>query len=226
MNYLRFAASVALVAITSFVSAQDTQPHSGAVVIDWSKQLGVEPKVAVNLNQALMRFVTSAASEAATEIPGMREIIGQLSLVRVEVYEGLAHLALATAVDTEAEKLKELGWTTVVRAVGDEDERVNVMMLPSGDSIAGIVVIAAGPGEMAFVNVAGDLDPELLGKHLGALARLTHNGKVKLEDLINPKVLEALIEESGKGTKKADKALNDDLRWPREENKASNDERR
>lgn len=200
MNHLRFVASVALVAIASLVNAQDTQPHPGAVVINWSEQLGVEPKVSVNLNQALMKFVTSAASEAATEIPGMREIIGQLALVRVEVYEGVGFGSLATASDAEAKKLEELGWTTVVRAVGDDNERVNVMMLPHGESIAGVVVIAAGPGEMAFVNVAGELDPELLGKHLGALARLTHNGKVKLEDLINTEALEVLIEESGNGT--------------------------
>lgn len=201
MNHLRFVASVAIVAIASFANAQETQPHPGAVVIDWSEQLGVEPKVSVNLNQALMKFVTSAASEAATEIPGMREIIGQLWMVRVEVYEGVTSGALAPAADAEAKKLKDLGWTSVVRATGDDNERVNVMMLDNGETIAGLVIIAAGPGEMAFVNIAGDLDPELLGKHLGALARLTHNGKVKLEDLINPKVLEALIEESGKGTK-------------------------
>jgi hypothetical protein len=201
MNHLRFVASVAIVAIASFANAQETQEHPGHVVIDWREQLGAEPKVSVNLNQTLLRFVTSAASEAATEVPGLRDIIGQLSMVRVEVYEGLAEGTLAPAADAQAKKLQDAGWTTVVRATGDDNERVNVMMLPNGDSIAGLVVIAAGPGEMAFVNIAGDLNPDTLGKHLGALARLTHNGKVKLEDLINTEALEVLIEESGKGTK-------------------------
>lgn len=203
MNRSRMIAGVAIalsLALTPFANAEETRQHPGAVVIDWRERFGVEPKVSVNVNQALMRFVTSAASEATTEIPGLREIIGQLALVRVEVYEGVSGSSPSQASDAEAKKLQELGWTTVVRAA-DNNQRVNVMMLPNGDSIAGLVVIAAGPGEMAFVNVAGDLDPEILGKHLGAIARLTHNGKVKLKDLINPKVLEALIEESGKGTK-------------------------
>ncbi len=205
MNRSRMMTSVAIalsLAFTPFAGAEDHRKHPGEAVIDWSEQLGVEPKVEVHLNQALMRFFTSAA-EGATETPGVREIIGQLSLVRVEVYEGVAAGALATAADSEAEKLQELGWTTVVRAVGDDTERVKVMMMPNGDSIAGLVVIAAGPGEMAFVNVAGELNPETLGKQLGAVARLMHNGKIKLEDLINPKVLEELIEESGKAPKKA-----------------------
>jgi len=200
MNRLRFVASVAIVAIASFVSAQETQEHPGQVVIDWREQLGAEPKVSVNLNQALMRFVTSAASEAATEVPGLRDIIGQLSMVQVEVYEDVTSGKIAPAADAQAKKLQEAGWTTVVRATGDDNERVNVMMLPHNDSIAGLVVIAAGPTEMAFVNVAGDLDPETLGKQLGALARLTHNGKVKIEDLINTGAIEVLIEEANKGT--------------------------
>ena len=99
MNHLRFVASVAIVAIASFVSAQETQKHPGAVAIDWREQLKAEPKVSVNLNQALMRFVTAAASEAATEVPGLRDIIGQLALVRVEVYEGVGYAALATAAE-------------------------------------------------------------------------------------------------------------------------------
>lgn len=200
MNGSRLVATMSaiplLLVLTTIASAAEEAPHPGIVSINWQQYTGnAEPKVSVNLNQALLRFVTSVASEAATEVTGIREIIGQLRQVRVEVYEGVGH-SLAEASDTEAKKLQEAGWTTVVRAYGDDGERVNVMMLPNDESIAGLVVIAAGPDEMAFVNVAGELDPESLGKHLGALARMTHNGKIKLEDLINKEAIEVIIEQS------------------------------
>lgn len=194
------AATLAAATVVPSVGAAATvDSHPGVVVIDWGTYVeGREPTVTVRISPTLLRFVTSMVSEAAgelEEVQGIQEIIGQVRQVHVEVYEGADGDAdLAAAAATETTKLTSAGWESVVRA-REDDERVDVLILPRGEEIVGIVIVAAEEDELAFVNVAGDFNPETLGKHLGAIARQASQGKVDLKELLGEVGLEDLIEE-------------------------------
>ncbi|QDT69469.1 hypothetical protein MalM25_24080 [Planctomycetes bacterium MalM25] len=198
MQRMKSLALAAVAAALLVVPAQADDSHPGLVSIDWSKHVGgSEPTVTVRISPTLLRFMAAMASEAAaeaTEIEGVKEIIHQLRQIRVEVYDDVDGYQLAAAAETETAGLTSLGWETVVRARDDEDH-VDVMILPNGESIVGIVVVAAEEDSLAFVNVAGDFDPAVLGKHLGAIAKQASDGKIKLEDLIKVDI-EEIIEEA------------------------------
>ncbi len=163
--------------------------HPGIVSIDWSKHFGDEkPAVKLRLGPTLLRFMTSMTSEAAAEAPELRaldEIISQVRLVRVDVYKNhVSARDFANAAQAETAALADDGWESVVQA-REDGKRSDVMILPQGDQIVGIVVVAAEDDEIAFVNIAGDFDAADLGKHLGAVIRQANQGKIKLKDLVS-----------------------------------------
>lgn len=195
---------VALVATLAptLASAAETPDHPGVAGIQWSSRLdGRDAAVTVHLNHALLRFMSAATAEATAGVEEGEEVvadvktlINQIWLVRVEVYNDLSGVeGVAAAIDEEVAQLTGRGWQTVVRA-RDGGEGANILMLTEGDAIAGLVVIAGGGDELAFVNVAGDLDPELVGRRLGAVAREVSKGKIKIEDLLDEDAVEVLIQ--------------------------------
>ncbi|MEO0530152.1 MAG: DUF4252 domain-containing protein [Planctomycetota bacterium] len=192
------AALTLLPALHSTALAASVDSHPGVAAIGWGDYVGGrEPTVSVRISPTLLRFMTSVATEAAAELEeleGVQEIIGQVRQVYVEVYEGADEADLSAAAETETSKLISAGWESVVRA-REDDERVDVMILPQGEMIVGIVIVAAEEDELSFVNVAGDFDPELIGTHLGAIARQAKEGEVDLEELLGEAVLADLIDD-------------------------------
>lgn len=64
--------------------------------------------------------------------------------------------------DTESRLAKE-GWERLAR-IREESARVNVFVLNGGEKIRGVVVMVAEDGAYIFTNLAGQIDPELLGE--------------------------------------------------------------
>lgn len=132
------------------------------------------PSVEVNLGPEMIRLLGPAVPGAAG-VPGP---LDGLTNVRVLVYEDLDEdmQGVLRYVESTGTKLEGEGWSAVVR-VREDDEQVRVYMKPGTDgTLAGVTVMVTeggnsgedgdndGGGEAIFLNVAGKIRPEDLGK--------------------------------------------------------------
>jgi hypothetical protein len=143
---------------------------------------GKKPSVSVNLEGPMIRIAAAAAADAA---PPLRELLEQIELVQVQVYEDLQQdaTAILQTASKKIEELKQQGWTTVV-SVPDKGESVDVLTRTSEDAILGLVVLVADENELVFVNLAGEIDPEGLGKMIGQFKDGILEGDFDFEDLL------------------------------------------
>ena len=130
----------------------------------------VEPTVEIDLDPAMMNFFGEAAKGEAGEAAAALE---DITNVRVRVYEDIGgeQANLLKFVDDTSRMLERDGWKSVVR-VNEDGERVRIFMkLAAGGGAAGkiegltvMVVDTGGSNEAVFINVAGDIEPERLGR--------------------------------------------------------------
>lgn len=166
------------------VSAAETElkEHPGFVEIDTEAMVGgVKPNVEVFLDKPLLRVLAGAATDANPEIS---DLIGQLDLIQVKIFEDLAGagIDLSTKVASLVSEMKDEGWSQVVR-VPEEGESVDVLMLSIEERIAGLAVFVVDSDEWVFVNIVGGIEPELFGKLLARLGPKALAGEIEVEDL-------------------------------------------
>jgi hypothetical protein len=131
--------------------------------------LDSEPTVEIDLGPDMMRFFGEAAKESVQDTTGLEGVTN----VRVRVYEGIgdSEAELLKFVDDTSRTLESSGWRSVIR-VNEGGERVRIFMkpAPSGAGQGGIegitlmVVDTGGGDEAVFINIAGDIQPEQLGR--------------------------------------------------------------
>ena len=130
-----------------------------------------EPSVAIDLDPEMMNFF-GAATKGSQQ--GVASALDGITNVRVRVYEGIADRVqtdLLKFVDDTSRTLERDGWRSVVR-VNEDGERVRIFMkLADGGANAGsiegltVMVIDTGSGDEAvFINLAGVIRPEQLGR--------------------------------------------------------------
>lgn len=159
-----FAAAAVFAASTA--SAQD---------VDFSRIPGVnaEPTVQIDLRAGVLSFVSAMAG--ATD-PSLAEALAGLERVRVFVYSAVDDRdALASFVDTSAQRLEQTGYErTVVAEEGTSKVRVHTKA--GATRLEGItLMVLEGEKEAVFIDIAGDIDPAQLGK---AMAKLGVNAGV------------------------------------------------
>lgn len=119
----------------------------------------VEPTLEVLLEGPLLRLLAGASGEEGS---GFEEMLASLKLIRINAFP-IAEGAEDVAAKFEAlsTQLAEGGWSRIVR-VKEDEETVNIFMLTNEDVIQGLVVLAAASEEAIFVNIVGDVNPDLL----------------------------------------------------------------
>lgn len=133
--------------------------------------LDSEPTVQIDLDPELMNMFGAAAKGAEGEVASA---LAGITNVRVRVYEGIAEGAqegLLKFVEDTSRTLERGGWKSVVR-VNEGGERVRIFVkLAAGGANAGtfegltvMVVDTGGADEAVFINVAGTIRPEQLGR--------------------------------------------------------------
>ena len=151
--------------------AAATASAQGDFPFDEIPGLDAEPSVQIDLNPALMSFVSEAMKgtdgEAAAALEGITN-------VRVRVYEGIsAEIGdVLKFVDDTTTRLERDGWHAVVR-VNEGGERVRVYMKPgTNGTMSGLTVMVTDSGsgdEAVFINVAGAIEPARLGRIAAAM---------------------------------------------------------
>lgn len=163
---LSFAATL-LLALCGAVCAQNGYFDFGQI-----PGLDAEPTVQIDLNPTMLGWVTQAAKQ---NDPEAAKAIESLKGVRVLVYENIDASAKAVGqfVEDASHKLEGDGWQRTVY-VHDGDDKVRIYMKP-GDpkaakpQVAGFVVMVVDNSDAVFINVAGPIDPEQLGKLAGGI---------------------------------------------------------
>jgi hypothetical protein len=137
--------------------------------------LDSEPTVQIDLDPELMNMFGAAAKGAQGEVASA---LAGITNVRVRVYEGIADGAqegLLKFVEDTSRTLERGGWKSVVRVNSEDGERVRIFVkLAAGGANAGtfegltlMVVDTGGADEAVFINVAGLIQPEQLGRIAG-----------------------------------------------------------
>lgn len=128
-------------------------------------------------NPALLGFVNEAAKGADVE---EAEALAGITNIRVHVYEDIGDdiAAMQKFVDETSARLERDGWHPAVR-VREDGEQVRIYMKPlaagataAPGSIAGLTIMVTDEGagdEAVFINIAGTIQPEQLGRIAGRI---------------------------------------------------------
>lgn len=123
-----------------------------------------EPTVQVDLNAALIGF---AASAARVNDPVAARMLEEIEGIRVRVYERLDNAGqVSSFIDEASERLESQGWQRVV-FVQEDGEKARVYARMNGQQMDGMTIMVVDSEEAVFVNVAGRIDPEMLGRIAG-----------------------------------------------------------
>ncbi len=120
-----------------------------------------EPNVEINLNAALLGFVTEAARTAD---PDAADAIRGLDGVRVRVYDDLEDTkAVAAFVGEASKRLERSGWQRAVY-VADDSDNVRIYVQMQDKKVSGMTVMVVDDDEAVFINIAGFIEPAQLGR--------------------------------------------------------------
>jgi len=124
-----------------------------------------DKSVEVYIRKPLLSLVSAMSSE---EDPALSNLIGNLALIRVEVFEvdpGEVN-QIEQLIGRISKKMSSEKWEKLVRA-RDREERVEIFLRSDNDTISGLMIVAMDGLEASFINIVGEIDLNLLGK-LGA----------------------------------------------------------
>lgn len=148
---------------TALVLTQTEQAQAQGY-FDFGQIPGVSanPSVQVDLNDAMIGFVTAAARASD---PAFADIVAGIQNVRVRVYNLVDDAdELYDFIDDTSGDLERDGWQRTV-FVDDDEAKVRVYLKFDGVNATGITVMVAGDDDEAvFINVAGVINPTQLGQ--------------------------------------------------------------
>ncbi|MEM7691948.1 MAG: DUF4252 domain-containing protein [Pseudomonadota bacterium] len=118
-----------------------------------------KPSLKINLNKSLLKLVGSFDHED----PAVAETLKNLELVRVYAFEDLGEGSSFNKAEQQmlelTASLEAASWSRVVEA-RDEEERVDIYVKQSAESIQGLVLLALDGEDAVFINVLGNIQPQ------------------------------------------------------------------
>ena len=151
-------------------AAQDTlgfYPVEDLGILDPAKL-----EVDINLEGSTLKIAAGAMQD---QDPRLQELVSNLTRVRVQVgsVEEMDQRVVADRISAAVAQLEAQGWVPVVRVVS-EGEQIYIFSIDGSDgNIAGLTALVNDGGEEAVAaNLAGSIDPVLLGSmisHLGEM---------------------------------------------------------
>ncbi|MBN1155527.1 DUF4252 domain-containing protein [candidate division KSB1 bacterium] len=143
--------------------------------------MDAEETVEVFIRGPLLKFVSKATQK---EDPDLSKLLDNLVVIKVNVFslEGKDENKVLTLMKDVSKKLTSKNWEAMVR-VKEQDERVEIFTLfDKADEMQGLtlMVLDNGDHEAVFINIAGKIDPEQLGK-LGDKLNIPELNDVKID---------------------------------------------
>lgn len=138
--------------------------------------------VSVTLDGALLQLAAKFLSSTDREQSAVKNLISNLKGIYVRSFEFAGPGQYSDAdVESLRSQLKAPQWSRMASVRSQKDgEDIDVFFKMEQDKIAGLVVIAAEPSELTFVNIVGPID-------LDQLAALSGQFGIPKLDLAQPK---------------------------------------
>jgi len=168
---IRLSLALSLIAVAVIpAAAQDT------IGVYYVEDLGIldpaDLEVDINLEGSTLKIAAGAMQD---QDPRLQELVSSLTRVRVQVgnVEGTNRQVVADRFSDAVAQLEAQGWVAVMRVV-TEGEQIYVFSIDGSDgNIAGLTALVNdGEEEAVVANLAGTIDPVLLGSmisHLGEM---------------------------------------------------------
>jgi hypothetical protein len=127
--------------------------------------------VDVTLDASMLQLASGFLSKEDQEEVQVKKLISKLKGVYVRSFtfdkDGQYSMADVEALKSQ---LKPPAWSRIVGVTSTKGENTGIFLHKEGNSIAGLVVIAAEPRELTVVHIDGPINPEELselGGHMG-----------------------------------------------------------
>jgi len=144
---------------------EDYKKHSGYVDFgNFDKFKNAEETVEVLIKGPLLKFVSKAT---VYEDPELSRLLDDLVVIKVNVFsiENKQTDEVKAIIDEVSKKLESKNWERMVR-VKEPKEKVEIFThFDKNNDLSGLAIMSVEEGdEAAFVNIAGKINPEELGK--------------------------------------------------------------
>lgn len=175
----------------NFTSAEkgtdDTMKNKGRILFDFPNPSS-EPTVEINLTDKLINLVTKSMDSSQNVV----EMVKMLKGIYVRTYRYAGDDMRKYYQD----KLKDEKWKVLVK-VKEKNDVVEISLLYDEDVVYGIFVIVRSDNEeITFLNIVGEIAPELISELLGNLSNFGMTD-IDLEDTLKVNVGEHI--NTGKG---------------------------
>jgi len=121
--------------------------------------------VEVTMDGPMLRWASKFLSADDPEEKKCAQLVANLKGIYVRSFE-FDEEGAYTAAEVEGfrSQLRGPGWSRVVGVRSQDEENVDVFFKLENDKMAGIVIIAAEPKELTFVNIVGPLEVDQLAE--------------------------------------------------------------
>jgi hypothetical protein len=136
-------------------------------LFDFGQIPGVgEPSVQIDLDPWLLGFVGEATRPGD---PATADLLAGLSGIRVRIYESMRDAAaVAGFVDDASQALESDGWQRMVY-IQDGEDKVRIYVKREEANLSGMTVMVVDASDAVFLNIAGSITPEQLGRVVAAV---------------------------------------------------------
>ena len=145
-------------AVAPLATADELESMPGYVDFGQLEDVYGEPRVMININGFLLKFMAAAAKDD----PEAAALMSNLDGVRVNVYDTAGTMTPALEQIASVRKvLQKDNWQPVVQ-VKEADEEVQIFMKADAAGMQGLTVMTVNEEEAVFINILGEIDPEQL----------------------------------------------------------------
>ena len=149
-------------AASALAAAAQTLPFHN---IDLSSlERAADEMVEVNLDQRMLRLASAFLSDDKADEREIKAIVAGLTGIYVRSFTFDRDGRYDQALPEKIRRMVGPGWETMIRVRNKNDANIDVLLKPAGNSIDGLVVIAAEPSEFTIVNIIGRIDLEKLSR--------------------------------------------------------------
>ena len=145
-----------------------TAPHrdAGFADVDSFDWWEVDHNFSLSLGPTLL----SLAASVIEDDPQTQALLRSLEGLRIKVYNVEAGKAEAVNLDlgTMSQQLVSQSWEPII-LVREEGESTHMLVKMDGEQIRGLTVMTTDGQEAVFVNVMGDLQPQMFNQAVAAL---------------------------------------------------------